>query len=50
VLKTSKVPAVLVEAGVIVNRYEEQNIQKDSTRNLIAMAITHGLINCKGFM
>jgi len=47
VLKTAKVPAVLVEAGVIVNQNEEQNIQRDSTRNRIATAITQGLTSCK---
>ena len=46
VLKTAKIPAVLVEAGVIVNRDEEQNLQKDSTKNRIASAITQGVTSC----
>ena len=48
VLKTAKMPAVLLEAGVIINRNEEQDLQTDSTRNLIASAITEGIEHCFG--
>ncbi len=47
VLKTATIPAVLIEAGVIVNRNEELNIQKTSIRKLFATSITQGLENCK---
>jgi len=46
VLKTAKMPAVLIEAGVIINRGEEQNLQNDSTRSRIASAITQGVAGC----
>lgn len=46
VLKTAAMPAVLLEAGVIVNREEEQNLQKPEMRNFIATAIEKGLRNC----
>ncbi|NOT12786.1 MAG: N-acetylmuramoyl-L-alanine amidase [Methylococcaceae bacterium] len=45
VLKTAKMPAVLFEAGVIVNR-EEHIIQKPELRNKLAEAVTKGLLNC----
>lgn len=47
VLKTAKMPAVLIEAGVIVNRDEELNVQQSSMRTAIASAITQGLSDCK---
>lgn len=47
VLKTAKIPAVLIEAGVIVNRDEELNVQQPSMRSTIASAITQGLSDCK---
>ncbi|MGZ8947049.1 MAG: N-acetylmuramoyl-L-alanine amidase family protein [Methylococcaceae bacterium] len=46
VLKTAAMPAVLLEAGVIVNRDEEQRLQKSETRDTIAGAIEKGLFNC----
>ena len=46
VLKTATMPAVLLEAGVIANRQEEQQIQKPEARNAIAQAIQNGLLNC----
>ena len=46
VLKTAKMPAILVEAGIIINRADEENLQKDSTRKQIAAAITQGIENC----
>jgi N-acetylmuramoyl-L-alanine amidase len=46
VLKTAEMPAVLLEAGVIVNRGEEQNLQKAQTHTNIASAIETGLRSC----
>jgi N-acetylmuramoyl-L-alanine amidase len=46
VLKTATIPAVLVEAGVIVNRAEEQSIQEPAMRSTIANAIARGLADC----
>jgi N-acetylmuramoyl-L-alanine amidase len=46
VLKTAAMPAVLLEAGVIVNREEEKNIQTPEMRNIIAAAIENGLRHC----
>lgn len=46
VLKTAAMPAVLLEAGVIVNREEEQAIQKPEIHNLIATSIENGLLSC----
>jgi N-acetylmuramoyl-L-alanine amidase len=47
VLKTAKTPALLLEAGVIVNRDEEITIQESTTRSAIATAIMKGLTDCK---
>lgn len=46
VLKTATMPAVLLEAGVIVNRDEEQAIQEPEMRGAIAAAVERGLIGC----
>jgi N-acetylmuramoyl-L-alanine amidase len=46
VLKTAKTPAVLLEAGVIVNRDEELEVQKDMVRRRIAAAVAAGLDRC----
>lgn len=46
VLKTAVMPAVLLEAGVIVNRDEEQSIQATAMRTHIAEAIELGLQRC----
>jgi N-acetylmuramoyl-L-alanine amidase len=46
VLKTAKMPAVLLEAGVIVNREEEHRLETAEMRNLIATAVHAGLLNC----
>jgi len=48
VLKTADMPAVLIEAGVIINRDDEHDLQKNATKNLIASAITEGVISCMG--
>jgi N-acetylmuramoyl-L-alanine amidase len=39
-------PAVLLEAGVIVNRDEELRLQQPEMRDSIATAIEKGLIKC----
>lgn len=49
VLKHSPCPAVLLEAGVIVNRNEEQWIQQSGTREKIALAIEEGLSSCGNY-
>jgi N-acetylmuramoyl-L-alanine amidase len=46
VLRTATMPAVLLEAGVIVNRTEEKAIQEPGTRNAISAAVERGLIDC----
>lgn len=46
VLKSAKIPAVLIEAGVIVNRQEEQTIRQTQVRKVIANAIARGLSDC----
>lgn len=46
VLKTAIMPAVLLEAGIIVNRQEEQVVQDTKTRQAIAEAVQQGLKQC----
>jgi len=46
VLKTARTPAVLLEAGVIVNRDEELEMQSGSVRKRIAAAVAAGLQRC----
>jgi N-acetylmuramoyl-L-alanine amidase len=46
VLKTAIMPAVLLEAGVIVNRDEEQSMQTAKIRTVMAEAIRFGLVQC----
>ncbi|WP_374486565.1 N-acetylmuramoyl-L-alanine amidase [Zoogloea sp.] len=46
VLKTASVPAVLLEAGVIVNRDEERQLATAERRSLTATAVTRGLRDC----
>ena len=46
VLKTATMPAVLLEAGVIVNRHEEQAVQQPEMRGAISAAVERGLIAC----
>jgi len=46
VLKNSPVPAVLLEAGVIVNRGEEVELEEVNTQQAIAAAIKEGLQAC----
>jgi len=46
VLKTARTPAVLIEAGVIVNRDEELKVQSEDVRKRIAAAVAAGLDRC----
>jgi N-acetylmuramoyl-L-alanine amidase len=46
VLKTAAMPAVLIEAGIIVNRQDEFRLQENKTRQTIAQAIAQGLAAC----
>ena len=46
VLKTAKSPAVLFEAGVIVNRADEPFLKEPGTRRVIARAVVRGLADC----
>ena len=46
VLKTAAMPAVLVEAGIIVNRRDELRLQENKARHAIAQAIAQGLVAC----
>ena len=46
VLKTATMPAVLLEAGVIVNRREEQAVQEPEMRSAISAAVERGLVAC----
>ena len=44
--KTAKMPSVLVEAGVIVNRKEEARMLDPQVRALIARSIAQGVAAC----
>jgi N-acetylmuramoyl-L-alanine amidase len=46
VLHTATQPAVLVEAGVIVNRHEELVLRDPATRRRIASAVAEGVGAC----
>lgn len=46
VLRTADVPAVLLEAGVIVNRREESLLAQEGRRARMAGAIARGIIDC----
>jgi len=46
VLKNAKMPAVLLESGVIVNRDEEKRMQDPAIRTKIAAAVFLGLNQC----
>jgi N-acetylmuramoyl-L-alanine amidase len=47
VLKTAASPALLLEAGIIVNRSDELSLQEPATRSAIATAVAQGLKACK---
>jgi N-acetylmuramoyl-L-alanine amidase len=46
VLKMATMPAVLVEAGIILNRRDELVLREASTRERLATAIAEGLARC----
>jgi N-acetylmuramoyl-L-alanine amidase len=46
VLKNAKIPAVLLEAGVIVNQNEETKLLDPKVRHAIGLAISSGLGSC----
>lgn len=46
VTRTATMPAVLVEAGVIVNRHEERELREPRMRRRIARALSQGIENC----
>ena len=46
VLKTARTAAVLLEAGVIVNRADERTLQEPAMRRVIAGAVVRGLAEC----
>lgn len=46
VLKTARSPAVLLEAGVILNRDEEMKMRSGETHRTIAAAVAQGLDRC----
>ena len=46
VLKGATIPAVLLEAGVIVNRDEERALAGAERRALTAAAVAQGLARC----
>jgi N-acetylmuramoyl-L-alanine amidase len=49
VLETAAMPAVLLEAGVILNPEDETELASPSQRRLIAHAVTEGLSACGAF-
>lgn len=46
VLKTARMPAVLVEAGVIVNPEEERRLAEPATISKLAEAVSRGVVDC----
>ena len=48
VLHSASQPAVLLEAGVIVNRAEELVLRESATQRLIAAAVAEGVRRCLG--
>ena len=46
VLKTARTPAVLLEAGVILNRDEELRMRSEEVQKRIADAVARGLARC----
>jgi N-acetylmuramoyl-L-alanine amidase len=46
VLKTARTPAVLLEAGVILNRDEELRMRSEEVQKRIAAAVAQGLERC----
>jgi N-acetylmuramoyl-L-alanine amidase len=50
VLKTSKAPALLVEAGVIANPHEDRRLGDPRVANHLAIAIADGISQCLAHM
>ena len=50
VLKTSKAPALLVEAGVIANPHEDRRLGDPRVANHLAIAIAEGITQCLAHM
>jgi N-acetylmuramoyl-L-alanine amidase len=48
VLRTATVPAVLLEAGVILNRGEERLLAQNAYRKKLAGKIARGVTQCVG--
>ena len=48
VLKTARSPAMLLEAGVLVNRNEEVKLRSGETQKRMAGAVAQGLSRCLG--
>lgn len=48
VLRTAEVPAVLLEAGVIVHREEEALLASDAYRRRLARRVVQGVVACLG--
>jgi len=48
VLKTARSPAMLLEAGVLVNRNEELKLRSGETQKRMAGAVAQGLSRCLG--
>ena len=46
VLKTARTPAVLLEAGVILNRDEELKMRSEEVRGRLAAAVAQGVARC----
>ena len=46
VLKTSRAPAILVEAGVIVNPHEDRRLGEPATAQRLAAAMADGIAGC----
>jgi N-acetylmuramoyl-L-alanine amidase len=46
VLKNAKIPAVLLEAGIIVNQHEEKKLLEPTVRKAIGAAVANGLGSC----
>src|SRR5437762_3164871 len=46
VAKTAKMPAVLIEAGVIINRDDEARMNDPAVRSRIAQAVSTGAARC----
>jgi N-acetylmuramoyl-L-alanine amidase len=49
VLKTARMPAVLVEAGIIINPHDELRLRQPALQRRIAEALAEGLRRCLGW-